>query len=162
MANRKELLEMFSEYDTISKKIRTLPAASGSSQDRLQAAIMMRANIFLQQHMLPLKRLAMSNQKGKNGPTSSQSSSVESDMTSNDPATPNGLTPRHADLFPYIDADAALAHSLQPLLEQEALLESYVVEATQARKFEDAKTLQTNLNEIRAEIERIARDGKIV
>jgi len=61
-----------------------------------------------------------------------------------------------------IDADSALAHSLQPLLEQEALLESYVEEAMQARKFEDAKTIKMNLDEIRAEIERLAKSGKVL
>ena len=41
------------------------------------------------------------------------------------------------------------------LLEQEALLETYVEEAKAQRKFEDAKTLRTNLGEIREEIERV-------
>ena len=44
---------------------------------------------------------------------------------------------------------------LQPLLEQEALLESFVEEAKAHRKFEDVQTLKTNLTEIRAEIDRI-------
>jgi len=48
-----------------------------------------------------------------------------------------------------------MAHTLQPLLEQEALLESFVEEAQSRRKFEDAKTLKANLVEIRAEIDRI-------
>jgi len=41
------------------------------------------------------------------------------------------------------------------LLEQEALLESFVEEAKARRKFEDAKTLKANLVEIRAEIDKI-------
>ena len=64
-------------------------------------------------------------------------------------------------MFRVRDTDASLAHSLQPLLEQEALLESYVDEALQARKFEDAQTLKSNLDEIRSEISRMARDGKL-
>lgn len=48
-----------------------------------------------------------------------------------------------------------MAMALQPLLEQEALLESFVEEAKAQRKFEDVKTLKTNLREIRAEIEKI-------
>ena len=44
---------------------------------------------------------------------------------------------------------------LQPLLEQEALLETFVEEAKAHRKFEDVKTLKRSLREIRAEIERI-------
>lgn len=54
-----------------------------------------------------------------------------------------------------IDPDSELAMALQPLLEQEALLESFIEEAKAHRKFEDVKTLKVNLNEIRAEINRI-------
>lgn len=49
---------------------------------------------------------------------------------------------------------------LQPLLEQEALIESFVEEAKAQRKFEDAKTLKANLAEIRGEIERVVREGE--
>lgn len=52
-----------------------------------------------------------------------------------------------------------MAIVLQPLLEQEALLESFVEEAKTHRKFEDAKTLRDNLQEIRAEIERTLRSA---
>lgn len=54
-----------------------------------------------------------------------------------------------------VDIDADLALVLQPLLEQEALLESFVEEARSQRKFEDVKTLKVNLAEIRQEIERL-------
>jgi rabenosyn-5 len=54
-----------------------------------------------------------------------------------------------------IDPDSKLALALQPLLEQEALLESFVEEAEARRKFEDVKTLKANLEEIRAEIKKI-------
>jgi len=46
---------------------------------------------------------------------------------------------------------------LQPLLEQEALLESFVQEANAQRKYEDAKSLRENLKEIRAEIDRMLK-----
>ena len=59
-----------------------------------------------------------------------------------------------------IDPDSELAQTLQPLLEQEALLESFIEEAKARRKFEDAKTLQANLDEIRAEIERIVTNSE--
>jgi len=54
---------------------------------------------------------------------------------------------------PEIDPDSDLARTLQPLLEQEALLESFIEEATTQRKFEDVKSLKVNLREIRREIE---------
>lgn len=52
---RKELLDMFGEYDRVAKRIKAIPATPGSSQDRVQKAIVTRASLFLQQHMLPLK-----------------------------------------------------------------------------------------------------------
>jgi rabenosyn-5 len=60
---------------------------------------------------------------------------------------------------PDIDPGSKLAHALQPLLEQEALLEAFVEEAKSQRKFEDVKTLKTNLKEIRQEIERLLARG---
>ena len=56
-AARKRLLDSFAQYDKISKKIRGLPCpgGAGSSQDRVQMAIMMRANLFLQKNMFPLQ-----------------------------------------------------------------------------------------------------------
>ena len=46
------------------------------------------------------------------------------------------------------------------MLEQEALLETFVEEAKAHRKFEDVKTLKSNLREIRAEIERIIANAE--
>jgi rabenosyn-5 len=61
---------------------------------------------------------------------------------------------------PIIDPDSKLAHALQPLLEQEALLESFIEEAKTHRKFEDAKSLKSNLFEIQAEIDKIVANGR--
>lgn len=56
-AARKRLLEAFAEYDALAKRIRKLPCPEGpgSSQDRVQAAILIRANLFLQKNMFPLQ-----------------------------------------------------------------------------------------------------------
>lgn len=51
---------------------------------------------------------------------------------------------------------------LQPLLEQEALLEHYVGEANAARKFEDARALKASLADIRGEIARVIGEGEVV
>ena len=59
-----------------------------------------------------------------------------------------------------IDPDSELAHALQPLLEQEALLETSVQEATSKRKFEDAQILRDNLREIRGEIDRVVANAE--
>ncbi|TFK42702.1 hypothetical protein BDQ12DRAFT_598244 [Crucibulum laeve] len=133
-AARKRLLEAFAQYDALSKRIRKLPCPNGpgSSQDRVQMAILTRANIFLQKNMFPLQSLPTPKRAETN--------------PSVDLSIPN---------TPQIDPDSELAHHLQPLLEQEALLETFVEEAKSQRKFEDVKTLKTNLAEIRREIEKL-------
>ncbi|KII89255.1 hypothetical protein PLICRDRAFT_110137 [Plicaturopsis crispa FD-325 SS-3] len=137
-AARKRILEAFAQYDALSKRIRRLPCPSGpgSSQDRVQMAIVTRASIFLQKNMFPLQSLPKS--KSKTTPAASPDDAGA----------------------PLIDPDSELAHTLQPLLEQEALLESFVEEAKAHRKFEDAKTLKTNLAEIRTEIDRIMANAE--
>ncbi|KAF8969944.1 FYVE zinc finger-domain-containing protein [Flammula alnicola] len=145
-AARKRLLESFAQYDKLSKKIRALPCpnGAGSSQDRVQAAIMTRANLFLQKNMFPLQSL----------PTLQPGTKVSGSSKTNGTggADESNIS---------VDIDAALAHTLQPLLEQESLLESFVEEAQAQRKFEDVKTLKVNLAEIRQEIERILNGKKV-
>ena len=130
---RKRLLDTFAQYDALSKRIRSLPAKPGSSQDRVQTAVLTRANLFLQKHMFPLQSLPKPNSKK--------------------------LVVEEEKEKEKVDPDSQLAHALQPLLEQEALLESFVEEAKAHRKFEDAKTLRANLREIREEIGRIVKSG---
>ncbi|KAK0458468.1 FYVE zinc finger-domain-containing protein [Desarmillaria tabescens] len=134
-AARKRLLDIFAQYDAVAKRIRKLPCTPGSSQDRVQMAVTTRANIFLQKHMFPLQSLPKAKPKHKKS-----ASTVEE--------------------APIIDPDSEVAHALQPLLEQEALLESFVEEANAHRKFEDAKALRISLGEIRAEIERILANAE--
>ncbi|EEB95515.1 hypothetical protein MPER_05503 [Moniliophthora perniciosa FA553] len=94
---------------------------------------MTRANLFLQKNMFPLQSLPK------------RSSATSS--TSGSPSTEPSALP--------IDLDSQVAHALQPLLEQEALLETFVEKAPAQRKFEDAKTLRANLKETRQEIDKI-------
>ncbi|KAK7035729.1 FYVE-type domain-containing protein [Favolaschia claudopus] len=139
-AARKRLLEAFAQYDALAKRIRNLPTSNGkgSSQERVQIAVMTRANLFLQKNMFPLQSL----------PTPKHSKAATSSI------------PVEDDDGSLIDPTSTTALALQPLLEQEALLETFVEEAKAQRKFEDAKTLRINLGEIREEIERVlAADG---
>lgn len=133
-AARKRLLDAFAQYDALAKRIRAMPCITGSSQNHVQLAVLSRANLFLQKHMFPLQSLP----KPKKRDSNSSPAPFET---------------------PLVDPDSDLAHTLQPLLEQEALLESFVGEAMAQRKFEDAKTLKANLAEIRAEIDRMLGGG---
>ncbi|KAF8580862.1 hypothetical protein K439DRAFT_1355750, partial [Ramaria rubella] len=135
---RKRLLDAFASYDRLARRIQALPTPRGGSQERVQGAIVARANLFLQTNMFPLQALPKPPKPPSN--TDSSSSPPQPPPTAADP-------------------DTLLAHALQPLLEQEALLESFVEDARAQRKFEDARTLKANLEEIRAEIDRVARGG---
>ncbi|KAF9001880.1 FYVE zinc finger-domain-containing protein [Cyathus striatus] len=136
---RKRILEAFAQYDALSKEIRRIPCPNGpgSSQDRIQLAILTRANIFLQKNMFPLQSLP-----GKDTGTK---------VGASDPCETS--SPEQA----ILDPDSDLARKIQPLLEQEALLESFIDEAKARRKFEDVKTLKANLREVRSEIEKLLR-----
>jgi len=53
---RKQLLEAFSQYDAIAKRIKNLETPGpGSSQEKVQIAIANRATLFLQRNMFPLQ-----------------------------------------------------------------------------------------------------------
>ncbi|KAM5534103.1 hypothetical protein V8D89_012284 [Ganoderma adspersum] len=139
-AARKRLLEAFAQYDAIAKRIRQLPCPQGGSQDRIQCAVIARANLFLQKNMFPLQSLPKPNGQKAGGSSSSPGPGPPEDQI--------------------IDPDSEVARILQPLLEQEALLETFVEEAKAHRKFEDVRTLKSNLREIRAEIERIIANAE--
>ncbi|KAF8078070.1 FYVE zinc finger-domain-containing protein [Lyophyllum atratum] len=135
-ATRKRLLEAFAQYDGLAKRMRKLPCPNGpgSSQDRVQVAIMTRASLFLQKNMFPLQSLPTPKKTAPQG---------------------SGTAAPFNDAGHHLDPDSEMALALQPLLEQEALLESFVEEAKAQRKFEDVKTLKANLREIRVEIDKI-------
>jgi len=60
-----------------------------------------------------------------------------------------------------VEENSILSHAIQPLLEQEALLESFIEQASSQRKFEDVKSLKTNLAEIKAEISKMVKNSRI-
>ncbi|KAJ7179059.1 hypothetical protein C8R46DRAFT_1159749 [Mycena filopes] len=156
-AARKRLLDAFAQYDALAKRIHGLPTPNGrgSSQERVQAAVMTRASIFLQKNMFPLQVHSLflaNNMPSDAAVTQSLPTAKRAATTANTPV-PVG----DDDTESIIDPPSATALALQPLLEQEALLETFVEEAKAQRKFEDAKTLRVNLGEIREEIERVMK-----
>ncbi|THH08176.1 hypothetical protein EW145_g2887 [Phellinidium pouzarii] len=141
-AARKHLLQCFADYDTVAKRIHRIPCPGGpgSSQERVQSAILTRAAMFLQKNMFPLQSLPKPKKRTLLGTNVSGNENV---VSSSDAGAQ------------VIDPDSELARALQPLLEQEALLESFIEEARAHRKFEDVQTLRANLGEIRTEIDHV-------
>lgn len=94
---RKQLLANFATYDELAKRIRALPvgdkattAGGDAAQERIQHAIFTRANLFLQQNMLPLQSLP------KPGSKKASQSDGASDSTGSTPGSPQPSSPRLA------------------------------------------------------------------
>lgn len=111
---RKQLLANFATYDELAKRIRALPVgerdstgANGSdaAQERVQHAIFTRANLFLQQNMLPLQSLPKPGSKKTNG-------DAGSDSTGSTPGSPQAASPRVAPRRPAQNASKASVSSI--------------------------------------------------
>lgn len=90
---RKQLLANFATYDELAKRIRALPvgdkdSAGDAAQERIQHAIFTRANLFLQQNMLPLQSLPKPGRK--------KNTDAGSDTTGSAPSSPQPASPRMA------------------------------------------------------------------
>ncbi|KAI8141441.1 FYVE zinc finger-domain-containing protein [Fennellomyces sp. T-0311] len=130
---RKSLLDSFALYDTLAKSIKALPARSPSFR-RLQANVCTAANMYLQQNMLPLQMLPRILKPEKNG-------------------SPNGK-PVNGNSAPSRKR-SDLQVQLQTFQEQEKLVEGFIRDAQNARKFDDVKTLKMSLAELHDEISQI-------
>lgn len=95
---------------------------------RLQGNICTAANLYLQQNMLPLQMLPRILKPEKKKQLNGASSK-----------------PQKEDLRLQLEA----------FQEQEMLLQGYIQDAQRNRKYDDVKTLQRSLEEVRVEIERI-------
>ena len=95
---RKQLLANFATYDELAKRIRALPvgdktgapSVGDAAQERIQHAIFTRANLFLQQNMLPLQSLP------KPGSKKANQGDGGSDSTGSTPGSPQPASPRLA------------------------------------------------------------------
>jgi hypothetical protein len=148
---RESLLGSLGEYEALAKEIRHLPVKgdTGSSQERIQKSIAVRAGLFLQKKMLPLKVsysiLSASLLTWYQIPTKEINSRATPSI---EEQVPGVSTP---------DANTDIASRMQPLLEQEAILESFIDEAKARRKFDDVQSLTLSLKEIRGEINSLSR-----
>ncbi|KAH8087968.1 FYVE zinc finger-domain-containing protein [Filobasidium floriforme] len=138
MTLHKHLLALFAEYDAFTKRIRSYPCSPLSAQERVQQAIARQAGLFMAKEAGTLQLLPKLQAQRHKRATSSAAVSIDSSIA---PAPP------------IVDETATL---LQPLLEQEAQLETFIAEANAQRKLEDARTLLISLEELRQEIARIA------
>jgi predicted transcriptional regulator len=130
---RKSLLDNFALYDTLVKSIKSLPAQTGPMK-RLQANICTAANHYLQRNMLPLQMLPRilntTHEKKKKAAYKTTNNSKQQDE---------------------------LALQLDTFKEQVALVQGFITEAKNNRKYDDVKTLTISLKELELEIDRLSK-----
>ena len=161
MTLHKHLLALFAEYDAFTKRIRSYPCSPSSAQERVQQAIARQAGLFM------AKEAGTLQVSGRARETEFQWSCTKTTVCVSQ-LLPKLQAQRHKRATssaavsidssigpapPIVDETAML---LQPLLEQEAQLETFIAEANAQRKLEDARTLLISLEELRQEIARIA------
>ncbi|KAI5453661.1 carboxypeptidase Y-deficient [Naganishia albida] len=152
----KQLVELFQDYEQLTKRIRDQPCEEGSGQWKLQQAIARASGLFISKEagiiqMLP--RIQRQRHKRATSSIASASSTPAlSDTGSGRPMSPLAI----AGNTNTGGGSDDIAMMLQPLLEQEAQIEEYIKEANAQRKFDDAKTLKISLEEIQQEIARLA------
>ncbi|KAJ2963893.1 hypothetical protein NQZ79_g1057 [Umbelopsis isabellina] len=138
---RKSLLDSFAAFDTISKRIKMLPAHS-SSMRRLQTNIHIAANHYLQRNMFPLQML----------PRILNPDNKAKSPNSNGKAVAQSPSPKkQAEI-------EELQLQLSTYEEQLTLVKGFVREAQRQRKFDDVKTLKMSLNELESEVERLRNE----
>ncbi|CAG8562141.1 8702_t:CDS:10 [Paraglomus occultum] len=174
---RKELLEYFTQFDAISKKINSL-ATNSETQRRLHSNIYLAANQYLQQVMLPLSALPkifkkdLQDQHSPQQPqqqAQQQQKSLPINKVQGDEETDSAgdilaaiATRRNRSLSVSSSKSTRstksakgekLRQQLGVLEEQEKLVEEYISKATRKRKIEDVQTLKASLDELRQEID---------
>lgn len=134
---RKDLLDDFTLFDSISKKIAKLPAHT-QHQKQLYGNLYWWATQYLQTNMFPLSVIPKVFNNGEKDSRRQDTSSPGPSISSQDNDVPTeALT------------------QLAVMEEQRRLVESYIEEATRKRKFDDVKSLKMSLQELDSEISAI-------
>ncbi|KAF9356287.1 carboxypeptidase Y-deficient [Mortierella sp. AD094] len=150
---RKELLDDFALFDSISKKIVKLPAHT-QHQKQLHNNLYWWATQYLQTNMFPLSVIPKvfgnggkePKQLGASSPALSSSPAPSISLPMSDSAQDN-------------EAEIESLAQLAVMEEQRRLVESYIEEASRKRKFDDVKSLKMSLEELESEIAAI-RSGQ--
>nr|XP_018265268.1 uncharacterized protein I303_01628 [Kwoniella dejecticola CBS 10117]OBR87426.1 hypothetical protein I303_01628 [Kwoniella dejecticola CBS 10117] len=155
LQTHKALLTLLTQYEHLSKRIGGLNCEEGSSQAVVQSAVARSAAAFLAREMVKLQTLQKLQKRAANAKRRSmrihELSLADSLSMSRDGS---GTTTPTSELEREVEDIAVV---LQPLLEQEAQLETYISDANAQRKYEDSKALNEALKEIKLEIERITQ-----
>ncbi|OCF45785.1 hypothetical protein I317_00273 [Kwoniella heveanensis CBS 569] len=169
IATHKSLLTLFAQYEHLSKRIGGLTCTEGSSQAVVQSAVARSAAGFLAKEMVKLQALQRIQKKAALAKRKSMNMNIK-ELTLSETMTPSSSNDGFDDGLGAgagagDDGDQGMVEDvavmLQPLLEQEAQLESYIADANAQRKYEDSKALSEALRDIKSEIERITNSVSV-
>jgi rabenosyn-5 len=135
---RKRLLDLFTQYDTVSKRLLTLPSPT-PTDERVQKAMNQAATHFLQTHMLPLQSLPKILGKGRS-PLAKENAPQE-----------NGRGVSAAE-------EKVLKEKMMVLEEQKFLVENMIEQARRGRRMEEVAALRESVGELEGEIDKIKQE----
>ncbi|WWC86709.1 uncharacterized protein L201_001586 [Kwoniella dendrophila CBS 6074] len=154
LITHKQLLTLLTQYEHLSKRIGSLNCEEGSSQAIVQSAVARTSASFLAKEMVKLQTLQKLQKKAANA---KRKSMRIHELSLSDSLSLNGESGNTTPTSELEKGVEDIAVILQPLLEQEAQLETYISDANSQRKYEDSKALNEALKEIKSEIERITQ-----
>ncbi|KAG9237798.1 hypothetical protein BJ875DRAFT_452823 [Amylocarpus encephaloides] len=153
---RKRLIDSFGKYDLAAKRIRDLPTTS-ATQLKLQRSIYQQSANFLSLHMLPLKSLPKilkhASPHGSSGlPTNGRSALAT--IKYNDVDTTSQMS--SSSMVSAMEAEERqLKERLIVLEEQKFFVGEMIADANKRRKFDEATSLQSNLEDLGKEIDSV-------
>lgn len=158
---RKRLMDAFTQYDVVARRVRDLPTES-ETQQRLQAAIHQQAANFLHIHMLPLKSLPKimkhSGSHGTNGRPSGPVAAVKYDSAhtpDSRPTSSRASSSSSAAVTALEAEEKQLRERVIVLEEQKFFVSEMIAAATKRRKFDEVAALSQNVGDLSKEIDQI-------
>ncbi|EEP75373.1 conserved hypothetical protein [Uncinocarpus reesii 1704] len=166
---RKRLIDSFAQYDVAARRIRDLPTDS-PTQSKLQKSIYHQATSFLHLHMLPLKTLPKilkhATPHGRypeagstNPPTPRALAAIKYGRHQNPHRHNNSiasLTSENSSALSALETEEkALREQIIVLEEQKFLVSEMVADANRRRKFDEAKSLAINGEDLGKEIDKL-------
>jgi hypothetical protein len=143
LATHKTLLALLGQYDALAKRVSAAPCDPGGSQAAVQRALARSAAEFLARAAVTAQELPRLQRRAA---AARARNMVVVEQRLPDVLRAEGIRE---------DAAEDVARALQPLLEQQAQLESFIAEANAQRKYDDSRSLAVALGEIENEIARL-------
>lgn len=148
---RKRLMDAFTQFDAIAKRIRDLPTES-PTQQKLQNAVYQQAYSFLSLHMLPLRSLPkiLKHAVPQGRPNTGD---ALANIKFNDKSA--GSIVSSSEMSAMESEERELRERLIVLEEQKFMVSEMVANATKHRRFDEVSSLAQNLDDLSQEIDQI-------